>query len=183
MNTIAVVFLLLQGAGPSKPIDVPLPAPTRSVEVLEQALFAADATTRAAAAWEIAAVPSVDEATIALLKELLNDSAKAVRYGAAWALGHLAHDSGDYDEPPDTIRTVPPKYPAYAYMAGVEGTVTLEVLIGEEGEVAHSRVMQSIPALDDAATKCVHQWRFKPAQRLGKPAAMVATTPIRFVIK
>ncbi len=183
MNSVVIAVLLLQGAGPTKPTEVPLPAPTRSVDTLAQSLLSPDSKTRAAAAWELAGAAGVDKATIALLEELRDDPERSVRYGAIWALTHLGHDSGDYDDPPDTVRTVPPKYPAYAYMAGIEGTVTLEVLIGEDGEVAHSRVKSSIPALDEAATKCVRQWRFKPARRLGKAAAMVATTPIRFVIK
>ncbi len=44
-----------------------------------------------------------------------------------------------FDEPPVLIRYVSPKYPDLARQAGIEGTVLLSVLVGEDGKVISAR--------------------------------------------
>jgi TonB family protein len=61
-----------------------------------------------------------------------------------------------------------------ALMAGIQGTVLIEVLIGERGEVARVEVRESIPALDAAALYTARRWRFEPARANGVPRAVLA---------
>jgi protein TonB len=65
---------------------------------------------------------------------------------------------------------------------GVQGTVLLEILVGEEGEVVHLAIRQSIPSLNDAAVTCVSRWTFEPARVDGVPRATVAYVPVAFRI-
>jgi TonB family protein len=52
---------------------------------------------------------------------------------------------------------VKPEYPREAFNKKVAGTVILEILIGEEGEVAHAEVRKSVAGLDAAALACIKQ--------------------------
>jgi len=145
-------------------------------------LGSSDPPTRAAAAWRLAGATGVDHSTIGSLEALLRDSNKAVRYSAAWALGHLTKPETYYDRPPTIRNQTRPVYPQQAFDDKVEGTVLVELLIGEDGEVAHRELRTSIPALDAAALACVEQWRFKPAMRGELPVATLAQAPVTFRI-
>jgi protein TonB len=63
---------------------------------------------------------------------------------------------------PERIFHVQPQYPTIARSARVQGTVTVEVIVGPSGTVEQARVVRSIPALDDAAVAAVRQWKYKP---------------------
>jgi TonB family protein len=60
--------------------------------------------------------------------------------------------------------------------------VVVALLIGEEGEIAHAEILQSIPAFDDAALTCVRQWQFEPRRVAGVPRAALALAPVAFRI-
>ena len=92
---------------------------------------------------------------------------------------------GEYvstDELPEAIVKLEPFYPEEAKRDGIEGTVLVQALVIEDGTVADTRAVPSIPALEDAAVACVRQWRFKPAMTGGKPVAVWVVVPIRFVL-
>jgi TonB family protein len=65
-------------------------------------------------------------------------------------------------KPPRLVKKVDPIYPDEAKAAHVQGVVILEVLIGRDGRVADTRVMRSIPVLDQAAIAAVKQWTYEP---------------------
>ena len=88
----------------------------------------------------------------------------------------------DYDQPPRPIKITKPQYPQEAFVKKIEGTVTVEILIDAGGNVARARVVQSIPALDQAALQTVYQWRFSPAIKNGHPVASIAHAPGMFRI-
>jgi protein TonB len=112
-----------------------------------------------------------------------DDPVQKVREAAAWALGHVGFgDMTPYDEGPRPTLISRPRYPQAAYDKRVEGTVEVEILIGEAGNVAHADIRKSIPELDQAAVDCVRVWTFEPARRDGKPVAAVATAPVTFRI-
>ena len=79
----------------------------------------------------------------------------------------------DYDQPPRPIKMDKPEYPQEAFVKKIEGTVEVEILIDANGNVARARVIQSIPALDQAALKTVYRWRFSPAIKNGRPVARI----------
>jgi protein TonB len=87
---------------------------------------------------------------------------------------------GDYvyvEELPESIERQAPKYPYKAREAGVGGTVMVQALIGRDGEVARTVIVESIPLLDQAAVQAVEQWRFRPARSNGKPVAIWVAVP------
>ena len=92
-------------------------------------------------------------------------------------------EPGEYvyvDELPEAILKVDPPYPEEARRAGIEGIVLVQALVLEDGSVGDWRIVNSIPALDEAAVVCVRQWRFKPALSKGVPVAVWVATPIQF---
>lgn len=66
-----------------------------------------------------------------------------------------------------------PEYPAAAARDGVEGTVTLALLIGPDGKVNGSKVEHSSGSrlLDKAALNALSMCKFKPAMENGVPAS------------
>jgi TonB family protein len=89
---------------------------------------------------------------------------------------------GDWDQPPRLLRGTRPDYPPRAFQNRIQGTVMLEISIDEMGAVSEARVVESIPALDQAAIDCVQQWRFSPARRGGVAVPTLARAPITFSI-
>ena len=90
---------------------------------------------------------------------------------------------GDYvyvEELPEAIIRVSPSYPEPARQKGVQGTVMVQALVARDGAVADTRVVKSIPLLDDAAMAAVRQWRFKPAMAHDGPVAVWVAVPVKF---
>ena len=81
---------------------------------------------------------------------------------------------------PDKIRDVEPLYPAEALQAGLEGYVTLEVVVGTTGFVTDARVRRSDPRFDAAAIAAVEQWQYVPAVLGGTPVPVTFTVAVRF---
>ncbi|NOT33493.1 MAG: energy transducer TonB [Candidatus Eisenbacteria bacterium] len=59
----------------------------------------------------------------------------------------------------------------------------VQALVFRDGSVAETRVVRSIPMLDDAAVDCVRQWRFTPGMTNGEPVAVWVTIPIKFSLR
>jgi protein TonB len=60
--------------------------------------------------------------------------------------------------------------------------VILEVFIDEDGTVADTRVLRSIPLLDQAAMDAVRQWKFTPTLLNGAPTRVVMTVTVMFTL-
>lgn len=86
-------------------------------------------------------------------------------------------------EPPKLIKQVAPVYPGDARKQGIQGAVILEVTIDIEGKVKDVKVLESIPALDQAAIDAVKQWVYEPKIIDGKPKQVVCTVTVRFTLK
>jgi TonB family protein len=84
------------------------------------------------------------------------------------------------EELPEVIMRIEPRCPELAREAGVSGTVMVQVLVGKDGRVKDTRIVESIPMLDAAAVAAVRQWVFKPAQSNGYPVAVWVAIPIMF---
>jgi protein TonB len=87
-----------------------------------------------------------------------------------------------FDEPPVLIKMVTPRYPDLAMQAGIEGAVTLRVLVDEKGKVIEVSVLHSdvTPAMDYAAMAAARKFRFKPARQRMKPVKAYMAIPIIF---
>jgi TonB family protein len=86
-------------------------------------------------------------------------------------------------DPPRKIVDASPVYPALARQSRVEGMVILEVVIDDNGAVTSTRVLRSVPLLDQAATEAVQRWRFAPARLNGDAIPIVMTVTINFTLK
>jgi TonB family protein len=84
------------------------------------------------------------------------------------------------DQQKRLIREVRPVYPDVARNAGIEGTVSMRVLIGKEGNVDQISVLSGEQALLDAAQNAVRQWTYQPLLLDGKPVSVVTTVNLEF---
>ena len=64
-----------------------------------------------------------------------------------------------------------PVYPEWAIEQGIEGTLTVRMLVGRDGRVVRALVLKTsgYRVLDDAALAAVEKYRFRPAARDGEP--------------
>ena len=73
------------------------------------------------------------------------------------------------------------KYPDTARRSGLEGVVTLLIVINEEGIPELFQVARTLsPELDEEAVRNVSHWRFKPATMNGKPVAVATNVDVTF---
>lgn len=90
--------------------------------------------------------------------------------------------------PPRPIRgrNYQPEYPPSSKRAGEEGSVILQVYVGEDGKVSDAKVAQSsgFEKLDEAALKeALRSWKYTPATQGGKPVAVWHTVKVTFKIE
>ena len=64
-----------------------------------------------------------------------------------------------------------PTYPPVARQARTQGVVILETTIGADGKVKATKVVKSVPMLDDAAQDAVKKWEYQPTIVDGKATA------------
>jgi protein TonB len=88
-----------------------------------------------------------------------------------------------YEKEPELVSPPEPEYPEIAREAGVEGTVLVRVLVGEDGFVKDMVIIQSVPMLDDAAASAAQTAVFKPALQKDKPVAVWMVIPIEFQLR
>ncbi len=86
-------------------------------------------------------------------------------------------------QPPRKIKDVPPVYPAIAQEARAQGVVMLEVSIDENGNVSDTRVLRSIPLLDQAAIDAVKQWQYTPTLLNDVAVPIVMTVTVNFSLR
>jgi TonB family protein len=78
-----------------------------------------------------------------------------------------------------------PAYPDTARRLGIQGTTTLRVQVGADGQVGEVNVVQSAghPDLDRAAADAVRRWRFEPARRGKDVVPMSVQLAIKFTLE
>lgn len=76
------------------------------------------------------------------------------------------------------------KYPEIAKKAGVEGRVTVQFVVDEQGNVRDPVVLRGIGAgCDEEAVRAVLQAKFKPGMQRGQPVKVKMSLPITFKLK
>jgi TonB family protein len=94
------------------------------------------------------------------------------------------YDAGGDVTAPRIVAHSEPAYPEEAQRAGIEGEVTLALVVGADGSAHDIRVTKSLEAsLDKNAIAAVSSWRFRPGSRMGKPVAVRATVQVEFRLK
>jgi periplasmic protein TonB len=87
-----------------------------------------------------------------------------------------------YDRAPVLMAFTPPRYPPLAREAGIEGTVVVRVLVGDDGKVVDAVVLSSdvtdtmAAAAVDAARRC----RFRPAKQQDRAVPAWVAVPFQF---
>jgi TonB family protein len=79
-------------------------------------------------------------------------------------------DLASVDTPPNLQKRVNPVYPQLAQQRGVEGTITVNALIDEKGNVIETAILKGIQddkGLGRAAEAAVKKWKFDPARKGG----------------
>lgn len=97
-------------------------------------------------------------------------------------VAHAPVRVGGQIQQPALIKRVQASYPDLAMKAHVEGTVILEAIVDENGEVRNVKVLRSIPLLDKAAIEAVRQWQYSPVVLNGVPVPFVLTVVMSFSI-
>ncbi|MBI4429252.1 MAG: TonB family protein [Ignavibacteriales bacterium] len=89
------------------------------------------------------------------------------------------------EKEPQVVKSVQPKYPEVARLAGIEGTVWLKILVGKDGKPKKVVVLKEVPKgmFTDAATEAAMQFLFTPAIMNAGPVACWVAVPFRFTIR
>jgi TonB family protein len=86
------------------------------------------------------------------------------------------------DKPPTPTHAPSPECSKEARKKKVDTTVGLTIVVGTDGLVKDISVSSPVGyyGLDEAATKAVKTWRFKPGTSLGNPAAVQIRLEVEF---
>ena len=76
-----------------------------------------------------------------------------------------------------------PAYPPEAKAAGAEGTVTVQILVDEEGRVVEAKAVSGHPLLRDAAVTAARNTRFSPTRLQGQPVKVSGVVTYNFVLQ
>ncbi len=85
-------------------------------------------------------------------------------------------------DPPRLLRRVEPVYPSLARMAGIQGTVVLDGVLGTDGRVRQIEVKAGPVLLHRAAREAVDQWLYEPAHLNNQPVAVFFRIEVKFVL-
>lgn len=76
------------------------------------------------------------------------------------------------------------EYPRRAAQAGIEGLVTIQFIVTEQGNVEDPKVIRGIGGgCDEEALRVVKQAKFKPGRQRGEPVRVQYSLPIRFRLR
>ena len=113
-------------------------------------------------------------------------SFKLPEHGAAQSIeksdpgGERVYEFWDVDVKPVVMRAVASAYPDQALKAGLSGNVFLKFKVNVDGSVSDVHNLRGQVIFVKPAIDAISQFRFKPAQRKGKPVAVWMTQAIKF---
>lgn len=84
---------------------------------------------------------------------------------------------------PRQTLNVEPVYPALARQTHIRGTVVVDAVIDERGNVVQARVVSGHPLLIDAALRAVLQWKYEPTSLNGQPISVELQVQLHFDLK
>jgi protein TonB len=71
-------------------------------------------------------------------------------------------------------------YPPLARETHIRGTVVVDAVIDEHGNVVQARVVSGHPLLMDAALKAVLLWKYEPTTLNGQPVSVELQVQVHF---
>ena len=83
-------------------------------------------------------------------------------------------------KPPRQTYSADPVYPPLARETHIRGTVVVDAVIDEHGNVVQARVVSGHPLLMDAALKAVLLWKYEPTTLNGQPVSVELQVQVRF---
>ena len=93
------------------------------------------------------------------------------------------------EDPPVLIGGLPAlqkkiQYPPIARKANVEGRVTIQFVVDEQGDVTNAEVLRGIGAgCDEEALRAVMASKFEPGKQRGKPVKVRMSLPVTFKLR
>lgn len=96
-------------------------------------------------------------------------------------LGGMHEDPDEFKK--HLVNSPPPDYPQLAKRAGVQGVVRLQVRLKTDGSLAVDKVLEGEPALVEAATAAIQQWRATPEQFGGRKVDVISTVTFNFQLR
>jgi TonB family protein len=96
------------------------------------------------------------------------------------------YKGGDGVSLPSVVREAKPSYTPEAMQQKIQGSVFMQVVVLETGDVGDVQISKSLDAeygLDQEAIKAMKRWKFKPGMREGKPVAVEVTVEMTFTLK
>jgi TonB family protein len=82
---------------------------------------------------------------------------------------------------PRALETAKPFYPREPHDTGIQGNVSLELVVDSSGSVGDIRIAKSLhPDLDEAAIGSARKWRFSPGTKSGQPVPVIVTMDVSF---
>jgi periplasmic protein TonB len=81
---------------------------------------------------------------------------------------------------PRQVYSVQPEYPTLAREARIWGTVVVDAVIDEHGNVVQARAVNGHPLLIPAALRAVLQWKYEPTLLNGAPVAVEMEVTVHF---
>jgi protein TonB len=109
------------------------------------------------------------------------DDGSLVRILETVETNELIVSAKEADEPVLMTRKPSPDYTREARRNGIQGFVTLRVLLAADSEVSRVRVLKGLPAgLTENAIRAACKIQFKPATKAGRPVATWVTVEFAF---
>lgn len=94
----------------------------------------------------------------------------------------VAHIAG-MDKLPKVVSRVAPSYPTELRERGVQGVVTVEMLIDSTGRVVQAKAVRSTtPEFAAMAVDAAKKWEFAPAEAAGKKITSRVLVPFEFTM-
>lgn len=75
------------------------------------------------------------------------------------------------------------EYPSRARRAGIEGTVTVQFIVNEQGTVESPTILRGVDGLNEEAIRCVQLAEFTPGNQRGNTVRVQMSLPVRFYLK
>ena len=73
-----------------------------------------------------------------------------------------------------------PEYPAIAKAARAQGTVSVQIIVDEEGRVLSANAVSGHPLLRQSAIAAVRQWRFSSTLLSGQPVKVTGVVVVNY---
>jgi len=80
------------------------------------------------------------------------------------------------------ITRVQPEYPKKARKKHVQGTVVLQALISQTGDIKDLKVISGDELLVPSAVKAVKQWKYRPYLQQGRPVEVETQITVNYAL-